>query len=116
MEWKILSRLRKSHLKEERMAKICKTAIICGTSALLLTTAATVYAGQLKNFIGFGGTKIHVSSDHSISEPYTLSSEKGAVIDVSENPEIGEIITVDGIKERIIAVGKNGEFITELID
>lgn len=70
----------------------------------------------LKSFIGENGLEIVVHTDNE--QPVQTDDDSASPIILEEPSEvdIGSIIVSDGIKERVIALGENDEYITEIID
>ena len=70
----------------------------------------------LKSFIGENGLEIVVHTDNEQSVQTDDDSASPIILEEPSKVDVGSIIVSDGIKERVIALGENGEYITEIID
>lgn len=74
----------------------------------------TVSDSQVKKFVDKDGNEITVQSSENQDSHHTESNH-GSIMQGPDTPKIGDILTVDGVKEKVIAIGEDGEFITEVI-
>ncbi|MDC7287704.1 hypothetical protein NXH76_07820 [Blautia schinkii] len=98
------------------MYKNLRLIIIGCAASLVFTTGIGTYNGGVKRFVGEDGKEITVQSGvKNKSNLEDLESKKKSVIKGPENPLLGDILIVDGVMEKVIAVGDGGEYITELL-
>lgn len=92
--------------------------LLGGLAAAALLLGAGAMAGNelIKVFWNGEGEAIYVHTDE---EPESYEDSElpsgGTMTFPDEEVKIGDVIEMDGWKERVIAIGENGEFITELI-
>lgn len=99
------------------MSKIHKLVIISCITASTLAMGVSVYASRAKRFVDHNGNEIIVqSSDHLSANFDDVSSSRNTVIEGSDNPQIGDILIVNNVREKVIALGDNGEFITDIAE
>lgn len=96
------------------MAKLRKIAFITCVTALTLATGMAVYASQGEKFVDKDGNEITVQSNGHHDSHHTESNHS-SIMQGPDVPQIGDTITIDGVKEKVIAIGENGEFITEVV-
>lgn len=85
------------------MAKLRKIAFIACVTALTLATGMTVSASQVKKFVDKDGNEITVQSSENQDSHHTESNH-GSIMQGSDTPKTGDILTVDGVKEKVIAI------------
>lgn len=98
------------------MCRNLRLIIIGCAASLVFTTGIGAYTGQVKRFVGENGKEITVQCSGKTKSNFGgFESNPKSLIIGAENPTLGDILIVDGVKERVIAVGEKGEYITEYL-
>lgn len=93
-----------------------KGVIVGCLLALAISTGAKVDGNVLKSFIGENGLEILVHGNNTHSARTDEVPTESIILQEPSDLQIGDIVVSDGIQERVIAIGENGEYITEIVE